>query len=80
MLKYKLIPLCATIALSFSSLSFSEKKETTSDKKSTWQVNAPAKAPLEKISINVTEGTWMNVSVSPNGQNKQQKNQGANIS
>ncbi|NRD71896.1 PD40 domain-containing protein [Shewanella sp. VB17] len=64
MLQHKLIPLFAIITLIFNSSSFAE--ETANDKKSTWQVNTPTKAPLEQISINVTEGTWMNVSVSPN--------------
>ncbi|QDF65493.1 amidohydrolase family protein [Shewanella sp. SNU WT4] len=33
-----------------------------------WQVNAPAKAPLQQIDIKVSEGTWMNVSSSPDNQ------------
>ena len=61
MLKNKLTPLYAAIALSFSIPTLAEE-----DKKS-WQVNAPENAPLQQIKIDVTEGTWMNVSVSPNG-------------
>lgn len=30
-----------------------------------WQVNAPQDAPLQQVAVDVTEGTWMNVSVSP---------------
>lgn len=66
MLKNRLTPLCAAIALSFSSPSFAE--ETSAEKVAKWQVNAPANAPLEKVDINVTEGTWMNLSVSPDGE------------
>ncbi|WP_420811022.1 amidohydrolase family protein [Ferrimonas lipolytica] len=33
----------------------------------TWDVNAPTSAPLETISIDVRQGTWMNVDISPDG-------------
>ncbi|MGL4750331.1 MAG: amidohydrolase family protein, partial [Shewanella sp.] len=36
--------------------------------KPSWDVNAPTNAPLEKVKIDVSEGTWMNLSVSPDGQ------------
>lgn len=58
MLKNKLTPLYAAIALSISTPSLAEEAQS-------WQVNAPANAPLEQIKIEVNEGTWMNVSVSP---------------
>ncbi|HKR24926.1 MAG TPA: amidohydrolase, partial [Allosphingosinicella sp.] len=32
-----------------------------------WDVNAPPGARLRQVPINVTEGTWMNVDVSPDG-------------
>ncbi|WP_298444571.1 amidohydrolase family protein [uncultured Ferrimonas sp.] len=32
-----------------------------------WDVNAPAAAPLETINIDVRQGTWMNVDISPDG-------------
>ncbi|MGL5487210.1 MAG: hypothetical protein ACRDC6_13135, partial [Shewanella sp.] len=35
--------------------------------KPSWDVNAPTNAPLEKVKIDVSEGTWMNLSVSPDG-------------
>lgn len=60
MLKNKLTPLYAAIALSISTPSLAEEAQS-------WQVNAPANAPLEQIKIEVNEGTWMNVSVSPDG-------------
>ncbi len=62
MLKNRIKPLCAAIALSFcTSINADENA------KSDWQVNAPANAPLKQVNIDVTQGTWMNVSVSPNG-------------
>ncbi|AAN53104.2 PD40 domain-containing protein [Shewanella oneidensis MR-1] len=36
--------------------------------KPSWDVNAPTNAPLKKVKIDVNEGTWMNLSVSPDGQ------------
>ncbi|MGX9461417.1 amidohydrolase family protein [Shewanella sp. A14] len=63
MLTQKLTPLYTAIALTlgFSNLTFAE------DEIAQWQVNAPENAPLSKVDINVTEGTWMNVNVSPDG-------------
>ncbi len=65
MIKNKLTPLCVAIALSVSLPIMAS--ESTSDKETKWQVNAPTNAPLEQIKIDVSEGTWMNISVSPNG-------------
>ncbi|WP_394204911.1 amidohydrolase family protein [Shewanella waksmanii] len=64
MLKQKLTPLCAAIALSLSSAAYADSSTTDSPK---WQVNAPQDAPLQQVSVDVTEGTWMNVSASPDG-------------
>ena len=33
-----------------------------------WDVSAPTNASLKSIDINVNQGTWMNVSVSPDGE------------
>ncbi|QYJ86217.1 amidohydrolase family protein [Shewanella mesophila] len=63
MFKQKLTPLCAAIALSLSLPVWAEDKTD----ETTWQVNAPANAPLQQVKIDVSEGTWMNVSVSPDG-------------
>ncbi|MGZ9896714.1 amidohydrolase family protein [Shewanella gaetbuli] len=64
MLIQKFTPLYTAIALSLgvSTASFADDQDTKK-----WQVNAPQDAPLEKVDINVTEGTWMNVNVSPDG-------------
>ncbi|MCL1125364.1 amidohydrolase family protein [Shewanella surugensis] len=68
MIKKRLAPISLAIAFSLQlgihTPSFADEEETTK-----WQVNAPENAPLEHIKINVDEGTWMNVSVSPEGQN-----------
>src|SRR5581483_7503743 len=32
-----------------------------------WDVNAPPGATLRQVNLNVNEGTWMNVDVSPDG-------------
>ncbi|WP_445778107.1 amidohydrolase family protein [Shewanella sp.] len=63
MLTQKITPLYTAVALSLglSNIAFAE------DEKAKWQVNAPENAPLTQIDINVTEGTWMNVNVSPDG-------------
>ncbi|GIU44867.1 amidohydrolase family protein [Shewanella algidipiscicola] len=65
MQKQQIKPLCAAIALTLSPQVFAQ--ETTQDS-TNWQVNVPANAPLQQIKIDVSEGTWMNVSVSPDGQ------------
>ncbi len=47
-----------------SSLTFSEENETPP-----WDVSAPDySADAQEIELNVTEGTWMNLDVSPDGQ------------
>ena len=63
MLTQKLTPLYTAIALTLglSNVAFAENDNAK------WQVNMPENAPLEKIDINVTEGTWMNINVSPDG-------------
>ncbi|NMH66781.1 amidohydrolase family protein [Shewanella salipaludis] len=59
--KIRLAPLYAAMVLSLGSAFADEKNETP------WDVNAPSNAPLEKVQIDVHEGTWMNLSVSPDG-------------
>jgi Tol biopolymer transport system component/imidazolonepropionase-like amidohydrolase len=64
MLTQKLTPLYTAMALTLGISSFAYAE----DDKVKWHVNAPENAPLSKIDINVTEGTWMNVNVSPDGE------------
>ncbi|QSX37297.1 amidohydrolase family protein [Shewanella sedimentimangrovi] len=62
MFKSPLTPLCLALGLALGLPSHAESQD-----KPEWQVNAPANAPLEKVNIDVQEGTWMNVSISPDG-------------
>ncbi|MBB1439365.1 PD40 domain-containing protein [Shewanella sp. SG41-4] len=64
MLTQKLTPLYTAIALTLGISGFAYAE----DDKVKWHVNAPENAPLSKIDINVTEGTWINVNVSPDGE------------
>ena len=64
LLKSKRTFICSTIALSLGiAQNFAHAAEETEQ----WQVNTPANAPLEQVKIDVNEGTWMNISVSPDG-------------
>ncbi len=66
-MKKRLTPLSIAIAfalpLGIQTSTFANEEDSKK-----WHVNAPENAPLNEIDINVNEGTWMNVSVSPNGQ------------
>lgn len=61
MFKTRLHPSMIAVALAFTPAAFA------SDEAETWQVNSPQNAPLEKVSVDVNEGTWMNLSLSPDG-------------
>ncbi|WP_297895861.1 amidohydrolase family protein [Shewanella sp.] len=63
MFKSKLTPLYIALMLGMNTLA----ANAADTKESKWDVNAPANAPLEQIKIDVNEGTWMNLSVSPDG-------------
>ncbi|GIU27504.1 bifunctional TolB-family protein/amidohydrolase [Shewanella hafniensis] len=63
MLKSKLTPLYIALALGMNTLAVN----AVETKEAEWNVNAPANAPLEQVKIDVNEGTWMNLSVSPDG-------------
>ncbi|MCS6116366.1 amidohydrolase family protein [Shewanella baltica] len=63
MLKSKLTPLYIALALGMNILAVNAAET----KEAEWNVNAPANAPLEQVKIDVNEGTWMNLSVSPDG-------------
>jgi len=63
MFTQKLTPLYTALALTLclNNAAFAD------DETAKWQVNAPEKAPLTQIDINVAEGTWMNINVAPDG-------------
>lgn len=63
MLNAKLTPLYIALTLGMNTFAVN----ATETKESTWHVNAPANAPLEQVKVDVNEGTWMNLSVSPDG-------------
>ncbi|MGI2049776.1 amidohydrolase family protein [Shewanella oncorhynchi] len=63
MFNSKLTPLYIVLTLGMNTLAVN----ATETKESTWNVNAPANAPLVQVKVDVTEGTWMNLSVSPDG-------------
>ncbi|MCL2916310.1 amidohydrolase family protein [Shewanella corallii] len=62
MIPSKFKPISLALAMTFGSATVAASESTEA-----WQVNAPANAPLEQVTINVNEGTWMNVSMSPDG-------------
>ncbi|QYK05308.1 amidohydrolase family protein [Shewanella zhangzhouensis] len=61
MFKTRLHPTMIAVALAFAPAAYAAGDAET------WQVNAPTNAPLEKVSVDVNEGTWMNLSLSPDG-------------
>ena len=63
MLNSKLTLLYIALTLGMNTLA----ANATETKESTWNVNAPANAPLVQVKVDVNEGTWMNLSVSPDG-------------
>ncbi|MGI2155259.1 amidohydrolase family protein [Shewanella oncorhynchi] len=63
MLNSKLTPLYIALTLGMNTLAVN----ATETKESTWNVNAPTNAPLVQVKVDVNEGTWMNLSVSPDG-------------
>lgn len=63
MLKSKLTPLYIALALGMNNLAVNAAETKDAE----WNVNAPANAPLEQVKIDVNEGTWMNLSASPDG-------------
>ncbi len=54
------------LTFSFSFVSFAQKK--TAKKSTKWDVNNPHKDwKYNSFTLNTTEGTWMNLDVSPDG-------------
>jgi len=64
-LKTKINTLAMTIALVTSSSAFSESADTEK-KEEKWSVNAP-QGEFKTVNIDVSQGTWMNVDISPDG-------------
>ncbi|GLS84813.1 amidohydrolase family protein [Paraferrimonas haliotis] len=60
-MKKTLTSLCIAAALCLPATALQAAEE------SAWDVNNPKNAPLETISIDTKAGTWMNVSLSPDG-------------
>ncbi|WP_321324912.1 amidohydrolase family protein [uncultured Parasphingorhabdus sp.] len=61
-MKYSLVSVLATLLLSGTALAQDKSDETA------WDVNAPAGATIKQVPINVDEGSWIDVDVSPDGQ------------
>ncbi|NRD91027.1 amidohydrolase [Sphingopyxis sp. BSNA05] len=61
-MKYRLVSVLATLFLSGTALAQDKPDEAK------WDVNAPAGATIKQVPINVDEGSWIDVDVSPDGQ------------
>ncbi|ATW02331.1 amidohydrolase family protein [Sphingorhabdus sp. YGSMI21] len=61
-MKYSLVSVLATLFLSGTALAQDKPDEAK------WDVNAPAGAMIKQVPINVDEGSWIDVDVSPDGQ------------
>ncbi len=61
-MKYSLATVLATVL--FSGAAFAQEKP----EESKWDVNAPTGATIKQVPINVDEGSWIDVDVSPDGQ------------
>ncbi len=64
MFSKKLIAFSLFFFMSFCSLAQEKKDEKKDEKK--WDVSNP-EGPYKEVSFTVSEGTWMNVDVSPDG-------------
>ncbi len=69
-MKLRLVFGAAVAASAAAALAFAQEApkapETKKDEKPKWDVEAPP-LPMRKVNINVDEGTWMDVDVSPDG-------------
>jgi imidazolonepropionase-like amidohydrolase/Tol biopolymer transport system component len=61
-MKYSLVSVLATLFLSGAALAQDKSEEAK------WDVNAPTGATIKQVPINVDEGSWIDVDVSPDGQ------------
>ncbi|AMO73214.1 amidohydrolase family protein [Sphingorhabdus sp. M41] len=64
-MKYSLVTVLATLLFSGAALAQDNPKKSEKDK---WDVNAPTGATIKQVPINVDEGSWIDVDVSPDGQ------------
>ncbi len=64
-MKYSLVSVVAALLFSGAAQAQEKPEEPAKDK---WDVNAPTGATIKQIPINVDEGSWIDVDVSPDGQ------------
>ncbi|CAO1651329.1 amidohydrolase family protein [Parasphingorhabdus sp. NYA22] len=62
-MKYSLVSVLATLFISGAALAQDKSEEVK------WDVNAPTGATIKQVPINVDEGSWIDVDVSPDGRN-----------
>jgi len=60
-MKYSLVSVLATLLISGAALAQHKSEEVK------WDVNAPTGATIKQVPINVDEGSWIDVDVSPDG-------------
>ena len=60
-MKYSLVSVLATLLISGAALAQEKSEEVK------WDVNAPTGATIKQVPINVDEGSWIDVDVSPDG-------------
>ena len=60
-MKYSLVSVLATLFISGAALAQDKSEEVK------WDVNAPTGATIKQVPINVDEGSWIDVDVSPDG-------------
>ena len=60
-MKYSLVSVLATLLISGAALAQDKSEEVK------WDVNAPTGATIKQVPINVDEGSWIDVDVSPDG-------------
>ncbi|MGL4614946.1 MAG: TolB family protein, partial [Shewanella sp.] len=63
MLKFTLTPLYIALMLGLST----PTAQATNSSTPSWEINQPNGAPLNNVNIAVNQGTWMNLSASPDG-------------
>ena len=64
-MKYHLVATLA--ALSLSGAAYAQDSTSEKPKEEKWDVNAPKGATIKQVPINVDEGSWMDVDLSPDG-------------